>query len=558
MNWFIELFTNHSTVAFTILVYAIVIASGVALGKLAFKGVSFGIACVLFTGIIAGHFGFAIEKEILEFIREFGLILFVYAMGLQVGPGFFASLQNQGLKLNLIAVMCVLLSVGVVVSIYFISDIPLPNLVGLMSGAVTNTPGLGAAQQTIKDLSAVHPELQSLPPMGTFYALAYPGGVLGIILVILIFKWIYKVNIDKEIQALHQKSLKHTPRPSTINLKVTNPSLHGKPVQALFDTLQSNFVVSRVYQNSQVKTASKNTVLHEDDVIMVVAQPNDFVRLKTIVGEESKMDLSKINGPLVAKQIRITHKEACSRSLADLNTIDEYGVTITRVLRSGIEFIPDGHTRLQFGDIVTVIGDEEDIQRLTRNFGNSDKKLKEPHIAGLFLGIAFGVIVGSIPFVFPGISVPVKLGLAGGPLIVAILISRYASLFPLTSYVTQSANYMVREIGIVLFLASVGLKAGPEFVSTLTSAQGPIYLLIGASITLIPLVITAIVSRLVFKLNYLEICGLMAGASTDPPALSFATQMAGSDAPAIAYAGVYPLTMFLRILLPQLLILLLL
>jgi putative transport protein len=556
MNWFIELFTNHSTVAFTILVYAIVIASGVALGKLAFKGVSFGIACVLFTGIIAGHFGFTIEKEILEFIREFGLILFVYAMGLQVGPGFFASLQSQGLKLNLLAVMCVLLSIGVVVVIYFITDIPLPNLVGLMSGAVTNTPGLGAAQQTIKDLSAVHPELHSLPPMGTFYALAYPGGVLGIILSIIIFKWIYKINMDKESHALSQKSMEHTPKPSTINLKVKNPSLAGKPVQALFDTLQAKFVVSRIYHDNQIMTATKSTVLHEEDVIMVVAQPNDFSRLKTIVGEESRMDLSKISGPLVAKRIRITHKEACSRSLADLNTIEEYGVTITRVLRAGIEFIPSGNTRLQFGDIVTAIGEEENVERLIKNFGNSDKKLKEPHIAGLFLGIALGVIVGSIPFVFPGISVPVKLGLAGGPLIVAILISRYAGLFPLTSYVTQSANYMVREIGIVLFLASVGLKAGPDFIRTLTSAEGPVYLLLGAAITLIPLIITALVSRLIYKLNYLEVCGLMAGASTDPPALSFATQVAGSDAPAIAYAGVYPLTMFLRILLPQLLILL--
>ncbi len=556
MKWFIELFTNHSSIAYTILIYAIVIASGVALGKLAFKGVSFGIACVLFTGIIAGHFGFTIEKEILEFIREFGLILFVYAMGLQVGPGFFASLQNQGLKLNLLAVLCVLVSVGVVVGIYFITDIPLPNLVGLMSGAVTNTPGLGAAQQTVKDLSAVHTELQSLPPMGTFYALAYPGGVLGIILAIILFKWIFKINIEQESQALHQKNMERTPRPGTINLKVTNPSLEGKPVRALFDTLKSKFVVSRIFQDNQVKTATKNTVLHEDDVIMVVAQPNDLNRLKTIVGEESKMDLSKISGPLIVKQIRITRKEACSHSLAVLNTIDEYGVTITRILRAGIEFIPDGSTRLQFGDIVTAIGEEENVQRLIKNFGNSEKKLLEPHVAGLFLGIALGVVAGSIPLAFPGISVPVKLGLAGGPLIVAILISRYASLFPLTSYVTQSANYMVREIGIVLFLASVGLKAGPDFVSTLTSAQGPVYLLLGASITLIPLIVTALVSRLVYKLNYLEICGLMAGASTDPPALSFATQIAGSDTPAIAYAGVYPLTMFLRILLPQLLLLL--
>lgn len=556
MKWFIDLFTNHATVAFTVLVYAMVIASGVVLGKLSFKGVGFGIACVLFTGILAGHLGFTIEKEILEFIREFGLILFVYTMGLQVGPGFFASLQKQGLKFNLLAVMCVLLSVAVVVSIFFITKIPMPALVGIMSGAVTNTPGLGAAQQTLKDLSVIHPDLQSITPMGTFYALAYPGGVLGIILCMIVFRRIYKIDIEKENRLLLEKNLEQTPRPATINLQVKNPSVYGKPVRSLFNTLHSKFVVSRVYHQNEVQQATKNTVLHEDDVIMIVAQPNDFERLKLIVGKESKMDLSKMSGPIVAKKVRITKKEAYSHSLAYLSPIENYGVTITRISRAGIEFIPSGSTRLQFGDIVTAIGEEKHVDELIKNFGNSEKKLLEPHVAGLFLGIALGVIFGSIPFMIPGLSVPVKLGLAGGPLIIAILISRFAGFIPLTSYVTQSANYMVREIGIVLFLASVGLKAGPDFIRTLTSSQGPMYLLLGISVTVIPLVITALVSRLVYKLNYLEICGLMAGASTDPPALSFSTQMTGSDAPAIAYAGVYPLTMFLRILLPQLLLLL--
>jgi putative transport protein len=556
MKWLVDLFTNHGTVAYTVLVYTMVIAAGVALGKQSYKNISFGIACVLFTGILAGHFGFSVEKEILEFIREFGLILFVYTMGLQVGPGFFASLKRQGLKLNMLAILCVLLSVGVVIAVFFATGISMPALVGLMSGAVTNTPGLGAAQQTLKDLSAVHPELSSLPPIGTYYALAYPGGVLGIILCMIVFRWVYKVNMGKEVQSLVRRNLKQTPKPATINLQVKNPLINGKPVKALFDTLQTNFVVSRIYHENRVIQATKNTVLHEDDVIMVVAQPNDFARLKTIVGEESNMDLSKVSGPLVAKKIRITQKNAFSHTLSELGTIKNYGITITRVSRAGVEFIPSGSTRLQFGDVVTAIGEEEQMDDLIKNFGNSDKKLREPHIAGLFLGIAIGVIFGSIPFAIPGLSVPVKLGLAGGPLIVAILISRFASLFPLTSYVTESANYMVREIGIVLFLASVGLKAGPDFIHTLTSSQGPVFLLIGFMITVIPLSITALVARLIYKLNYLEICGLMAGASTDPPALSFSTQMAGSDAPAIAYAGVYPLTMFLRILLPQLLLLL--
>lgn len=556
MNWLTDLFSNHSTIAFAVLVYSVVVASGVALGKLGYKGLSFGIACVLFTGILAGHFGFTVNKEIVEFIREFGLILFVYTMGLQVGPGFFASLQKQGLKLNLLAVFCVLLSIGVVIAIFLLSNISLPALVGLMSGAVTNTPGLGAAQQTLKDLSAVHTELQSLPPIGTFYALAYPGGVIGIILCMIIFKRIYKINIEKETQLLVQKNMEQMPKPVAINLQVKNPSLVGKPVQALFDTLPSKFVVSRIYQDNEVRQATKDTILYEDNVIMIVAQPHDIDRLRTIVGQQSNMDLSQMSGRLVAKKIRITKKEAYLHSLAYLDTTKNFGVTITRISRAGIEFIPAGSTRLQFGDMVTAIGEEKQVNEVIKRFGNSEKKLMEPHIAGLFLGIGLGVIFGSIPFAFPGLSVPVKLGLAGGPLIIAILISRFAGFFPLTSYVTQSANYMVREIGIVLFLASVGLIAGPEFIRTLTSSEGPMYLLLGASITVIPLVITALVSRLIFKLNYLEICGLLAGASTDPPALSFSIQMAGSDAPAISYAGVYPLTMFLRILMPQLLLLL--
>jgi putative transport protein len=555
MKWFIDLFTNHGTVAFTVLVYAIVIASGVLLGKLSFKGISFGIACVLFTGILAGHLGFKVNAEIVELMRDFGLILFVYTMGLQVGPGFFASLQKQGLKFNLLAVMCVLLSVAVVVAIFFITKIPMPALVGIMSGAVTNTPGLGAATQTLKDISDAHPGIANVP-MGTFYALAYPGGVLGIILCMIVFKRIYKINIEKETQAFVQKNMEKTPRPGTINLIVKNPSIYGKTVTTLFDTLQSKFVVSRIYHKNELKQVTRNTVLQEDDVIMVVAQPGDFERITTIVGKETNMDLSKIKGPLLTKKIRITKPEAYSHSLSFLDPLKNYGVMITRISRAGIEFIAGGDSRLQFGDIVTAIGEEEHVNELVKDFGNSEKKLMEPHVAGLFLGITVGVIFGSIPFAIPGLSVPVKLGLAGGPLIIAILISRFAGFIPLTSYVTQSANYMVREIGIVLFLASVGLKAGPDFVHTLTSAQGPLYLLLGISITLIPLIITALVSRLVYKLNYLEICGLLAGASTDPPALSFSTQMAGSDAPAIAYAGVYPLTMFLRILLPQLLLLL--
>lgn len=556
MKWLIDLFTNHSTIVNVVLTYSIVIASGVALGKLALKGVSFGIACVLFTGIGASYLGFHIETEILEFVREFGLILFVYTMGLQVGPGFFASLKNQGLKLNGIAVLCVLLSTVVVLALFYAMDMPMPLLVGLMSGAVTNTPGLGAAQQTLKEIAAVHPGIGTLPPLGTYYALAYPGGVIGIITVMILCRWLFKINLEKESTSLAKKNMERVPRPRNVTLQVKNPAIIGQPVKTLFDTLQARFVVSRVYHNGQLSRATKDTVLHEGDVIRVVAQPGDHQRLRTLVGVDSPVDLAGDHDSLVSRPIRITRKEACARPLAEIDTINNYGVTITRVIRAGIEFIPAGHTRLQFGDVVRLVGEEKDVEALTRDFGNSDKKLKEPHIAGLFLGIALGVIVGSIPFFIPGISTPVKLGLAGGPLIVAIIISRFAYRFPLTSYVSQSANYMVREIGIVLFLASVGLKAGPDFVRTLLSPEGPTFLLMGAAITVIPITVTALVARFVYQLNFLEVFGLVSGASTDPPALSFATQMAGSDAPAVAYASVYPLTMFLRILIPQLLILL--
>lgn len=431
----------------------------------------------------------------------------------------------------------------------------MPTLVGLMSGAVTNTPGLGAAQQALKEVSVHNPEIRNLPPIGTFYAVAYPGGVMGIILVILLCKWIFKVNVEKENKRLSKKNAERLPKPSRLILQVKNPAIIGKPVKTLFDTLQSHFVVSRVYHDYNIMQATKETILHKDDIILVVASIKDFDKLRTVVGEEVNFDFNADNTDLVSKPIRITNSAACTRQLSEIDTIHNYGVTITRVIRSGIEFIPNGNTRLQFGDIVNVIGENKNVEDLTKSFGNSEKKMKEPHVAGLFFGIALGVIVGSIPFAIPGLSVPVKLGLAGGPLIIAILISRYASIVPLTSYVSQSANYMVREIGIVLFLASVGIKAGPEFVKTILSSDGPVYLGIGFAITTIPLIVTAMAAHFIYKINFLEIFGLMAGSLTDPPALAFANQMTGSEAPAVAYASVYPMTMFLRILIPQLLIL---
>lgn len=556
MSWFSQLFQDHSSAVYVILIYAIVIAAGVALGKLSYKGVSFGIAFVLFTGIVMSYLGFTIDEKILEYIKDFGLILFVYTMGLQVGPGFFASLRNGGLLFNMLALLSIFICVIIVIIIFYATGIPMPSLVGLMSGAVTNTPGLGAAQQTVKDLSAVHTQLYNLPSLGSYYAIAYPGGVVGIILVMILLKWMLKIDLKKEQEAYLEKNKSSRPKPATITLNVENPLLIGKPLQTIFDTLKSKFVVSRIMHNNEIKSANKDMVLHKNDVVLIVANPADFERFQTLIGSLSELNLLQQSGKLITQKIKITRREVCSHPLAELDVIHKYGATITRVLRSGIEFIPTGHTRLQFGDIATVIGNEDNVNNLAAEFGNSEKELKEPNIAGLFLGIAIGVIFGSIPIALPGIPVPVKLGLAGGPLIVAIFISRYGSVIPVISYVTQSANYMVREIGIVLFLSSVGLGAGSAFLSTVLSAQGLELLMLAAVITVVPLLLTSLIARFVYKLNFLEIFGLLSGASTDPPALSFAIKMVGSDSPAIVYAGVYPLTMFLRILVAQLLILL--
>lgn len=558
MDWLIKLFSDHETVAYTVLVYSFVIATGVVLGKIKVFGVSFGIACVLFMGIFVSHFGFTVNEHILHFIKDFGLILFVYTIGLQVGPGFFASFKKEGIKLNTLAIVAVLMSVLTVIVIHFVTGTHIVALVGIMSGAVTNTPGLAGAQQTLGDLMKGGTSTVNPKDLSTGYAIAYPFGVLGIIIVMLGIKSLFKINVQAENRLNTWKRSSSEPSLSRIVLEVKNPTLFNKPLKTLWQTLDFNFVVSRIYQDGSVHRTRKDMILHEGNVLLIVASSKDFEKLKNLIGEESTMDLTKDDEgkEVVSRRINVTQKAAYSKRLADLDIISKYGTTITRVFRSGVEFIPDGNTKLQFGDTITAIGEEGMVEAMAKDFGNSKKKLQTPHIAELFAGIILGVLLGSIPIHFPGIPVPIKLGLAGGPLIVAILISRYGGKFSVTYYVSQSANLMVREIGIVLFLASVGLGAGESFVETLTKGDGLIWMGYGAIITLVPLLVTATLARFYYKLNYLEICGLLAGASTDPPALAFAHQSTGSDAPAITYASVYPLTTFLRIMVAQLLLLL--
>lgn len=560
MDWIVNLFSNHENVAYTVIVYSIVIALGVALGKVRVWGISFGIACVLFAGIAAAHFGFTVDGHIQHFIKEFGLILFVYTIGLQVGPGFFASFQQGGVKLNSLAVISVLTCMLTVVGLHYLTGTGMAELVGIMSGAVTNTPGLGAAQQAIGDISLAKGVSQEiidgiLSNVSNGYAVTYPFGVLGIILIMMILKSIFKVNLDAEKRLNQWKINKNNSSVDKVAVSVENPILFDKHIAIIKKTLGMDFVISRLYRDGNVLLVDKDTFLRENDILLLVASPKDFERLSTLIGKKASLSLfDQEAANIVSRRMNVTNKQAYSKKLGEINVREKYGVTISRVYRASIEFVPTKDTKLQFGDTITVVGDEEHIKLIEKVFGNSKKRLQHPHIAELFFGIVLGVILGSIPLYIPGMSSPVKLGLAGGPLIVAILISRYGGRFSVTHYVSHSANLMVREIGIVLFLASVGLGAGQNFIKTLSEGDGLFWMLMGVMITLIPLIVVSLLARFYFKLNFLEICGLLSGSQTDPPALAFAHDVTGSDAPAVTYAAVYPLTTFMRIMIAQLLI----
>ncbi|GJQ07810.1 putative transporter [Capnocytophaga cynodegmi] len=562
MDWIVNLFSNHESVAYTVIIYSIVIALGVALGKIRFWGISFGIACVLFAGIAVAHFGFTVDGHIQHFVKEFGLILFVYTIGLQVGPGFFASFQQGGIKLNSLAVLSVIACVLTVIGLHYVTGTRMAELVGIMSGAVTNTPGLGAAQQAIVDVSLERGVSQEaingiLSNVSNGYAVAYPFGVLGIILVMMVLKYALKVNLDAEKRLNQWKINKNNSTVDKIAVYVENPILFNKHIAIIKQTLGMDFVVSRLYREDNILLVDKDTFLKEGDILLLVANPKDFERLSTLVGKKANLSLFEGEATnIISRRMNVTNKQAYTKKLGEINVREKYGVTISRVYRAGIEFVPTKETKLQFGDTITVVGDEEHIKLIEKVFGNSKKRLQHPHIAELFFGIVLGVILGSIPLYIPGMSSPVKLGLAGGPLIVAILISRYGGRFSVTHYVSHSANLMVREIGIVLFLASVGLGAGQGFIKTLSEGDGIQWMLMGVAITLIPLIVVALTARFYFKLNFLEICGLLSGSQTDPPALAFAHDVTGSDAPAVTYAAVYPLTTFMRIMVAQLLIVL--
>ena len=555
MDWLNELFWGDG-VAHTILLFAAVIALGIALGKVKIFGVSLGITFVLFIGILLGHFGFKVNHETLHFMKEFGLILFVYSVGLQVGPGFFSSFKKGGITLNMLAMGVVLLGGGTTIILHFITGIPMQTMVGILSGAVTNTPGLGAAQQAFSDING---EGDSTIAMG--YAVAYPLAVVGIILTIVFLRYIFRIDMEKETESLNENNCAKDDQIELISLDVCNPAIYGKNIAEIHRLIERKFIISRVlHSNTNImEIASYKTILSKGDKIFVATTPRNMDAVITFLG--SKIDMNQdewdmLDSHLVSRRILITKSGINGRSIRQLNLRSNFGVNITRINRSGVDLIADPGLKLQIGDRITVVGDENAIKGVERVMGNQMKRLREPNLIPIFVGILLGVLLGSIPFHFPGIPQPIKLGLAGGPLIVAILISIFGPKYHVVTYTTMSANLMLREVGICLFLACVGLGAGSGFIDTIVNKGGLQWVGLGVLITLIPILTIGIIGRATFKLNYYTIMGLLAGSMTDPPALAYSNTTAGNDAPAVSYATVYPLTMFLRVLSAQLLILL--
>lgn len=556
MNWLQDLLTNPNSIAHIVALYAFVIAAGVLLGKIKFFGISLGVTFVLFVGILAGHFGFTGNPTILSFLQDFGLILFVFCIGLQVGPSFFSSFKRGGITLNLLAVGIVFLNIAVALILYFALQgrIDIPMMVGILCGAVTNTPGLGAANEALQQLHYQGPEIA----MG--YACAYPLGVMGIILSMIIIRYICRVDVKQDSEEI-QKEEEANPhmKPYTISLKVQNEALSGKTLSQVQNFLARDFVCTRIIQDGHMITPNANTVLRLGDRMFLVCAEDDSEAIMAFIGPKIEQDWDATNQqdkPMVSRRILVTQPNINGKTLGELHFSSMYGVNVTRVNRSGMDLFAARQLRLQVGDRVMVVGPQDAIERVANLLGNQLRRLDHPNIVTIFVGILCGILFGSLPIAIPGMPTPVKLGLAGGPLIISILIGRFGHKVKLVTYTTMSANLMLREVGLVLFLASVGIKAGENFVQMVVEGDGVLYVGIGFLITFIPLLITGIVARWHHRVNYFTLMGLIAGSNTDPPALAYANQIAGNDAPAVGYSTVYPLTMFLRILTAQLLVLL--
>ncbi len=544
-----------SSTAHTIFILAATIALGTLLGKIKIGGVTLGVTWILFVGIAFGHFGMGIDPQVLGFVKEFGLILFIYSVGIQVGPGFFSSLKQNGLKLNAMSIGVILIGILTACLIAAASGTSLITLTGVLAGAVTNTPALGSAQQTVLDTTGIND-----PTIALGYAVAYPLGVIGLILALILLRRVFRVDPVQEDERLHREHVIETHDPDRITVEITNPQLDGKKVWEIARLLNRNFVVSRVLKEGGTPVlADAQTVINLHDKVFFVSDPRDTEAVVAFLGRQIEMpqevwDEQSRDTELVSRRILVTRNSINGKQLGSLQLRKNFKVNVTRINRSGVDLVASPTLELLLGDCLTVVGSESAIAEVAGLLGNSQKRLAQPNLIPMFLGILLGVVVGMIPFHISGIPLPVKLGLAGGPLIVAILLSRFGARFHLVTYTTISASLMLREIGISLFLAAVGLSAGPEFVSTLTSG-GLVWVWYGFLMTVIPILVMGILGRLVFKFDYFALMGTLAGSMTNPIALSFVTSTSPNDIPAVSYSTVYPLTMFLRVVSAQILIL---
>lgn len=555
MNWLNDLIWGQS-IAHSILLLGVIIALGLLLGKIKIAGISLGATFILFVGIVMGHFGLSMDPLLVGFLRDFGLILFIFAIGMKVGPGFFSSFREGGITLNLLAVGVVFLGAIVALVIHFITDIPIPTMVGIMSGAVTNTPGLGAAQQALKEMTG---EENTTMAMG--YAVAYPLGVIGIILSMIVVKKIFNVNFDKENSDIDSLADEDSNSATAISLQVENPAVVGKTIRELKKVFPDrDFVVSRHWNNqtNEISLATPDTVLNLNDKLFVILTASDTATISAMIGKEipmARQQWVRQNSQFINRRIVVTKSEVNGRRLGSLSLRKIYGCNITRVNRSGVDLLASRELILQLGDTVSVVGTEASIAGVEKELGNSMRRLYHPNLTTIFVGIALGVIFGSIPVFIPGVPQPFKLGLAGGPLIIAILLAKFGPKFKFATYTTQSANLMLSEIGISLFLACVGINAGGNFVETVVNG-GYAWIGYGFIITFLPLLIMGIVGRKFCHVNYFTLTGIIAGSHTDPPALAYANGLTTKDAPAVGYATVYPLTMFFRVLIAELMVLL--
>ncbi len=560
MDWLIELLQpGNMSLASTVLLYSFVIFAGIFLGKVKILGVSLGVTFVLFIGILLGHFGYAVEGNTLHFLREFGLILFIFSIGMQVGPGFFSSFKEGGIRMNMLAMLGIALNVAIMLVIYFLQGdseglSSINDLVGVMCGAITNTPALGAAQQTILQVDSSAYDVSQQMSMG--YAAAYPLGVVGIIVTMIALKAIFKINVEKEIKEVDDEKSDSSQAPAVETFKVTNELVSGLSMVKLHTLITCNYTCSRILKpDGRVIIPAAQDTIEMGDLCLIVCAKQDEEIFSRFIGQKVDMKWPMDKGPIVSRRIVVTQPNYNGIKLGAMHLHETYELNVTRVNRAGMDLLASPNLRLQIGDRVTVVGKLDDIEHLASKLGNSMKRLNEPNLITMFIGIFLGIIVGSLPIQFPGMSVPMKLGLAGGPLVIAILIGAYGHKFHLVTYTNSAANLLLREIGICLFLASVGIAAGKDFAATVFNLRGALWVGYGFAITVIPLIVVGCIARGKYKLNYLSILGMMSGSYTDPPALAYANKVANNDAPAVAYSTVYPLTMFMRVIVAQVIVL---